>query len=140
MKNENIKFNQDEELNSSNIHKEEPETEEEPSILDILFDEDNTDPIVLQGGDGRKIAFEQVAVIPMKEKAYCMLRPLEEVEGVGENEGLIFYIDADCETGPRLELITDNETIDEVYAVYSELVDDMNSDDEDNSDDEGDSE
>lgn len=130
MKNDNIKYSVNEET-TNNVVKDD---DDEKDLLDILFDEDNTDPIVLQGGNGQKIAFEQVAVIPMKERAYCMLRPLEEVEGLSTEEGLIFYIDADNESGPRLELITDEKTIDEVYAVYSELVDDANNTDDDESD------
>ena len=39
--------------------------QEEPAkdILDILLDEDNRDPIVLVDEKGRRIAFEQVAII-----------------------------------------------------------------------------
>lgn len=63
-------------------------------ILDILLDEDNRDPITLVDADGRVIDFEQVAVIPFTtsrgdHNLYCVLKPLDEIKGVGKNEAII---------------------------------------------------
>lgn len=45
----------------------------EKDIVDILLDEENKDPIVLTDDKGRKLAFEQIAVIPYDQKLYCVL-------------------------------------------------------------------
>ena len=103
---------------------------EDFDLLDVLFDEENTDPIVLEGENGKKIAFEQIAVIPMQAHSYCILKPIDEIEGIADDEGLVFLIDENAECGPRLVLETDEKTMNEVFAVYEELVDDANEEDE----------
>lgn len=41
---------------------------------------------------GRNIAFEQIAVIPYDEKVYCILKPIDEIENVDEEDfELEFY-------------------------------------------------
>ena len=98
---------------------------EEKSIIDKLFDEDNCDVIILRNENGEDIRFDQIATIPMKSKTYFILLPLDKIEGVGENEGLVFEI-LETEEGEVLSLVTDAKIIDEVFAVYDELVDDAN--------------
>ncbi len=100
------------------------------SPIDCLFDENNTDDIVLQNEEGKQITFEQIALIPLKEKTYAILKPVDKLEGVGENEALVFSID-ESNKGENLTLVTDDKTIDEVFTVYDELVDDANCDDHD---------
>ena len=48
-------------------------------IYDILLDEGNREPIVLTDDNGRKTAFEQIAVIPYNEKLYCILWPIDKI-------------------------------------------------------------
>ena len=43
--------------------------------LDALLDENNNDNIVLYAEDDEATEFEQVAVIPMEDALYCILRP-----------------------------------------------------------------
>ena len=42
-------------------------------ILDVLLDENNKEPIVLMDDKGKKLSFEQIAVIPYNNKIYCVL-------------------------------------------------------------------
>lgn len=101
------------------------ENMEEKSVIDKLFDEDNNDVVVLRNENGEDIRFEQIATIPMKNTTYFILLPLDKIDGVGENEGLVFEI-LETEEGEVLSLVTDGDTIDKVFAVYDELVDDAN--------------
>lgn len=98
---------------------------EEKSVIDKLFDENNNEVIVLRNENGEDVRFEQVATIPMKDTTYFILLPLDKIEGVGENEGLVFEI-LKREDDEVLSLVTDGDTIDKVFAVYDELVDDAN--------------
>ncbi len=92
--------------------------------IDCLFDETNNDAIVLFSEKGEEIAFEQVALIPIKSKTYAILKPLKPMEGVGENEGLVFSIEVSKEDGQEyLALVTEDTVIDEVFAIYDKLVD-----------------
>jgi hypothetical protein len=63
----------------------EEKLEQEVGILDILLDEDNEDPITLYDENDKAIQFDQVAIIPMDEKLYAILKPIDEMEGVAED-------------------------------------------------------
>lgn len=93
--------------------------------IDCLFDENNTDPIILFNENGEEISFEQIALIPKKGKTYAILQPIEEMEGVGEDEALVFAIEEPKNKDEQeyLTLVTDVEIIDEVFKVYDELID-----------------
>ena len=99
------------------------------SPIDCLFDEDNTDPISLYNEKGEKVQFEQIALIPLDEKIYAILKPMKEIEGVGDDEALAFEIvetEEDAETGEHseyLELVGDIDIIDKVFEVYNKLMD-----------------
>ena len=99
------------------------------SPIDCLFDEDNTDPISLYNEKGEEVQFEQIALIPLDEKIYAILKPMKEIEGVGEDEALAFEIvetEEDAETGEHseyLELVGDIDIIDKVFEVYNKLMD-----------------
>lgn len=98
---------------------------EEKSVIDKLFDENNNEVIVLRNENGEDVRFEQVATIPTKDTTYFILLPLDKIEGVGEKEGLVFEI-LKREEDEVLSLVTDGDTIDKVFAVYDELVDEAN--------------
>ena len=87
--------------------------------IDALYDEDNNDAIILFNEKGEEIAFEQIAIIPQGDKVYAILKPIQPLEGVGEDEGLVFLINDD---DGILELITDEKIIDDVFTVYEELT------------------
>ena len=90
--------------------------------IDALFDEENNDAIILFNEKGEEIAFEQIALIPL-EKTYAILKPIQPMEGVGENEGLVFSIEVNEETNEEyLALVVDEAIIDTVFDVYDELV------------------
>lgn len=89
--------------------------------IDMLFDEDNNDPIYLYSEKGEIIGFDQIALIPQKEITYAILKPIKTIEGVGEDEGLVFEIKTDSEGKEYLMLVVDEKVIDDVFAVYDEL-------------------
>ena len=41
--------------------------DENKTLIDILFDEENVDGITLRLDDGQEVDFEQIATIPLKE-------------------------------------------------------------------------
>ena len=89
--------------------------------IDAIFDPDNNDAIILFSENGEEIAFEQIAVIPIKDKPYVILKPIQPMEGVGEDEGLVFAIKGK-EGEEILELVVDEKIIDDVFTVYDQLV------------------
>ena len=99
--------------------------EEELNPIDCLFDEDNTDPIVMYNEKGEKVEFEQIALIPIEEDIYAILKPTEEMEGIGEDEALVFEIvePEDEEEEEYLNLVSDLTIIDKVFDIYNKLID-----------------
>ena len=102
-------------------------SEEEKNPIDQLFDEDDTSPIFLYNEKGEKVEFEQIAIIPIKEQIYAILKPTQLMEGIGEDEALVFEIvepseDDDDDDG-SLNLVSDIDVIDKVFEVYNQLMD-----------------
>ena len=98
----------------------------EKSFFDVLYDENDTENITLQNEQGEEVEFEQIAIIPLGDKAYCILRPLD-MPGIGEDEGLVFQlVEYNDEEG--LKLIVDETIIAEVFDRYGSLVDEANDD------------
>ena len=90
--------------------------------IDALYDENNNDAIILFNEKGEEIAFEQIAIIPIAEKVYAILKPIIPMEGVGEDEGLVFSIEQNDAGEEYLMLTVDEEIIDAVFTVYEALV------------------
>ena len=94
----------------------------EETILDILLDDENDEPIVLVDGEGNEVQFEQVAVIPYNDRLYCILKPIDEVEGVEDDEAIVFVIDDDDEENPTLTVESDEKTANAVFDKYYKLL------------------
>ncbi|MBO5212711.1 MAG: DUF1292 domain-containing protein [Clostridia bacterium] len=97
--------------------------QEELDLLDILLDEENEDPIVLYDEQGKPTTFDQAAIIPLENKLYCILVPVDEVEGVGEDEGVVFEIITSDTEPSSLNVVVEDEIIDKVFAEYEKLFD-----------------
>lgn len=91
--------------------------------LDKIFDEENTEPVYLYDENDNKVPFEQVAVIPMEETVYVILKPIEPMEDVGEDEALVFEICEDEDGEEFIQLVTDEDVVDDVFAEYYKLLD-----------------
>lgn len=98
--------------------------------IDALYDENNNDVIILFNEKGEEVAFEQIALIPRPDCVYVILKPVAPIEGLGEDEGLVFSIQPDDEGNDVLVLTTDEKIIDEVFAVYDQLVAEEQGDEE----------
>ena len=93
--------------------------------IDCLFDEDNNEPIFLFNEKGEKVEFEQIALIPVEERIFAILKPVEKIEGIGEDEALVFEVveGEEDEEDDYLNLVSDVELIDKVFDVYNKLID-----------------
>ena len=64
-----------------------------PSVIDILLDEDNDDNIILYDENNQANEFEQIALIPLNGKIYAILKPVNCMENVGDDEAVVFCIE-----------------------------------------------
>ena len=101
---------------------EEIEDEEENGLISQILDPDNTDPIILQNDDGEDVEFEQVALVPYDDELFTILKPITKVQGVSEDEAVVFRIDyIEDEEEFYLNVETEQAVLDEVYKVYENL-------------------
>ncbi len=91
------------------------------SNIDKLFDEENNENIILYDENDKEVEFEQVAVIPLNESVYAMLKPVSPIEGVGEDEALVFEL-REIEDEEMLVIVTDEKIVTEVFEVYYDLL------------------
>ncbi len=99
------------------------ENKQELSILDILLDEDNEDPITLYDENDKAIRFDQVAIIPLEEKLYAILKPIDEMQDVADDEAIVFVVNEDENGESILEIETDEPTAIRVFDEYYKLLD-----------------
>lgn len=92
---------------------------EEYSVVDMLLDPDNESPIVCYNPEGDEVHFDQIAVVPYKNELYAILKPITKIEGVADNEALVFHVDIDEDT---IEIVNDFKIIDIVFDVYYDLL------------------
>lgn len=99
---------------------------EEVDLLDVLLDEDNREPIVLMDEQGKQLTFEQVAVIPYEvrkeTRLYCVLKPVDKIEGVGDDEAIVFLVDTDSEGNSVIKVEEDEEIAIAVFDKYYDLL------------------
>lgn len=99
------------------------EEENVKSEIDKLFDEDDTSPITLLTKKG-KVVFDQIALIPLEERIFAILKPVEPMEDIKEDEALVYEIfEGDDDSDDSLELVRDIDILDKVFAVYNKLMD-----------------
>lgn len=91
---------------------------EEMTILDKLLDEENIENIVLPLADGTECEMEQIALIPIEDKMYAILKPVTPMAGIAEDEATIVYVDADQQT---ITNVTDTKIIDAAFVEYTRL-------------------
>ena len=94
---------------------------EEKSQIEMLLDENNTENLKLYDENNKETEFEQVAIIPLDEKIYAILKPVTKIVGVNDDEALVFVIeeidDEDC-----LVIVDDEAVVDKVFKEYYELL------------------
>lgn len=92
-------------------------------LLDVLLDENNKAPIYMYDDKGNQLEFEQVAVIPYGEDdLYCILKPITKIEGVKDDEAIVFLVTED-ENGESILKVEDREEVAiSVFDQYYNLV------------------
>lgn len=80
-----------------------------------LTDESSNDNITIGGNDGKEYHFERIAIVTHNRKDYVILRPVVELYGVKNNEGIVFSIDKKKE---QVSVVADRQTIANVFEVY----------------------
>ncbi len=94
---------------------------ESPEFFEDEFADD--DIITLSNANGQDIDFVEIAGIFHKGSFYNILQPVELLDGMGEDEALVFLVTEDASGNKKYEIELDDEIIDAVFASYNELYD-----------------
>ncbi len=94
---------------------------EEMSQIEKLLDENNNDNIILFNENNVETEFEQIAVIPLEDCIYFILKPVQPIEGVQEDEALVFVLE-ETEDEDMIVICDDEETINKVFEEYYSLL------------------
>ena len=99
------------------------------NILDVLLDENNDKPITLYDENDKAVKFDQVAIIPMEEQLYAILKPIDEMEGVADDEAIVFLVEEDEDGDAELVVETDEAKAMKVFDEYYKLLDEAEKND-----------
>ena len=105
----------------------------ENNLIDMLLDKDNHEPIVIYDENNKELKFQTVAVIPFvtmptlssDKDLYVIMKPIDKIEGVEDDEVLIFVVDYDFKGQPFLAIEHNQELAQKVYEEYVRLLDDI---------------
>lgn len=83
-----------------------------------IIDPNNVDNIVITNSKGDSFELEQIALIPLNDEGYAILKPLNpELLNMEKDEPLIFKLNDEEE---KIELCTDIDIINAVFDKYEE--------------------
>ena len=88
------------------------------------------DIVTLTSADGEEIDFVEIAGIAHEGKFYAILQPVELVEGMEEDEALVFEVSRNEDGEDSFSIVLDDDIINPVFETYYKLLDDANEGDE----------
>lgn len=94
--------------------------------FDEILDEEefaDDDIVTLMTADGEEVDFVEIAGIAHKGKFYAILQPVELLEGMDEDEALVFEVVRNADGTDGFNVVLDDEIIDAVFAEYNRLLD-----------------
>ncbi len=96
--------------------------EQEQNPIECLLDETNSDPIILYDENDKAVKFEQVALIPFEDDLYALLKPIDKIDGVEDDEAVVFKFEEDESGAPILTVVIEDKLIDDVFKIYLDMV------------------
>ena len=97
--------------------------EEEKSVFDKLLDPNDDSNIILYDEKEEEVEFEQIAIIPVKEEVYAILKPVKKLDGLEDDQALVFSLEETEEGEELLNVVEDDDIIDIVFDEYDKLFD-----------------
>ena len=92
-------------------------------IMKVPEMEEEDDIITLTGANGEEIDFVEIAGIAYNGNFYAILQPVELLDGMDDDEALVFKVSADADGEDHFEIELDDDIIDAVFTEYNRLLD-----------------
>ena len=93
------------------------------SVSHMIEDED--DIITLVNEEGEEVEFVEIAGIAYRGNFYAVLQPLELLDGMNEDEALVFKVSKGSNGEDNFEIEIDEAIIKAVYEEYLKLIADL---------------
>ncbi len=93
------------------------------------MEDDEDDIVTLLSADGEEIDFVEIAGIAYKGSFYAILQPVELLDGMDDDEALVFKVTRGKDGEDKFEIELDDSVIDAVFAEYNKLLDEAIADD-----------
>ena len=90
---------------------------------EMLDEEYEDDIITLTTADGEEVDFVEIAGIAHNGKFYAILQPVELLEGMDDDEALVFEVVRNADGSDGFNVVLDDEIIDAVFEEYNRLLD-----------------
>ena len=103
------------------ISKEVEVEQEQFDVLDVLLDKENHEPIVLENDKGERLSFEQIAVIPRDDVLYAILKPIDKIPGIADDEAVVFWADESASTN-ALRVCEDEKLAISIFEEYYDML------------------
>lgn len=92
------------------------------------FVEGDDDIVSLRTVDGEEIDFIEIAGIAYKDSFYAILQPVELLDGMDDDEALVFKVTRGKNGEDKFEIELDDNVIDAVFIEYNKLLDEVDAD------------
>lgn len=93
------------------------------SVSHMIEDED--DIITLVNEEGEEVEFVEIAGIAYRGNFYAVLQPIELLDGMNEDEALVFKVSKGSNGEDNFEIEIDEAIIKAVYEEYLKLIADL---------------
>ena len=84
---------------------------------------ENDDLITLKSADGEDIDFVEIAGIALNGKFYAILQPVELLEGMDDDEALVFEVSRTADGEDSFTIVQDDAITEAVFEEYYKLLD-----------------
>jgi len=92
------------------------------SVKKMVEDED--DIVTLVASNGQELDFVEIAGILYRNNFYAILQPVKLLEGMGDNEAIVFRVTPNKDGTDNFDIELDETIIKAVYKEYEKLYDD----------------
>ena len=93
------------------------------------MEEDSDDVVTLLSANGEEIDFVEIAGIAYRGSFYAILQPVELLEGMDDDEALVFKVTRGKDGEDKFEIELDDSVVDAVFSEYNKLYEEAHSGD-----------
>ena len=87
----------------------------------LMQNDDEDDIVTLLSANGEEVDFIEIAGIAYRGRFYAILQPVELLEGMGDDEALVFEVTRAADGSDSFNIVLDDEVIDAVFMEYNKL-------------------